>query len=573
MVPGFSVNMDDFGVIGVAFRGIWGFEGKILLLVDGVEMNETLYGNIPLGNHYPVDQVKRIEIIRGPGSVLYGGFAEAAVIQVTTLQPEDLQGGAAGLAYGRGQQGGTRVQGNALYGQVGDRVSFSVAAYGGKADLSGQNYTDSTGRSYNMKGANTQDPTLVNLGVQAGDFRLRFITDQYQSMERDGSGVSLAQPLLQRFSNNALDVRYAWKLTEALTLNPYVVYRDQKPWWVEDPLLQQSTWMISTTRQKAGLRVAWAQGVWDLQCGGEYLVDKANIAPNNLPGYTTFLNGTSQVSYQDSGAFAQVQYLGEVNLTLGGRFEHHSVAGNAFVPRLALTKVFQLWHFKLLAAQSFRTPNIEPFQSPIPGSAIASERTTSYELEGGYQMGAGMLSVNLFDMKVSKPLVYARLAGGQEGYSNFPSIETRGVELQYQVRFNWGFLNGSYDYHTLDNRVGIWAVPGDDSKALGIPGQSGSIQVGIRLGHGWTLNPNLRYLGSRTAFVAAPAGPGLVLASRAADLVLGGTLVYTRGPWSGSLGLFDASNRNLPYLQPLAGGHAPMPGMGREVVAQLKFGF
>src|SRR5437764_2667312 len=45
LIPGFSFHVDVVGVVGVGFRGMWGHEGKLLLLIDGIEMNELLYQN------------------------------------------------------------------------------------------------------------------------------------------------------------------------------------------------------------------------------------------------------------------------------------------------------------------------------------------------------------------------------------------------------------------------------------------------------------------------------------------------------------------------------------------------
>ena len=43
-------------------RGNWGEEGKVLLLVDGLDFNELLYLNLPLGNRVPVDLIERVEV-------------------------------------------------------------------------------------------------------------------------------------------------------------------------------------------------------------------------------------------------------------------------------------------------------------------------------------------------------------------------------------------------------------------------------------------------------------------------------------------------------------------------------
>ena len=77
LVPGFNFGYDIDGAIGLASRGNWGHEGKILILLDGQEMNENFYSTFQFGNRIPVGQIKRIEIIRGPDSVLWGSSAVA----------------------------------------------------------------------------------------------------------------------------------------------------------------------------------------------------------------------------------------------------------------------------------------------------------------------------------------------------------------------------------------------------------------------------------------------------------------------------------------------------------------
>jgi len=575
LVPGFDFGVDNEGVVGPSFRGIWGYEGKILLLWDGIEMNETLYGNIALGSHYPVDQIQRIEIIRGPGSAMYGGFAEVAVIKVTTLQAGDLHGVAGGLAYGRGSGGSLNTQGNALFGWSGDGVAVTLGAFGGSGERSRQTYTDALGQSFPMAGNSTIQPLLVNLGVNVGGLAIRAVTDQYKFVEGDGFGVNLGEFPTQRFTNNCLDLRYEWKAGETLTLTPYASYRDQKPWWISGARFPGDDFMIMAVREKAGLMAAWApKPAVDVQFGYEFTRDQGTLAPGNPPVYATFVDGSTRVAYTDSALFAQAQYQGAANVTVGARYERHSEAGSAFVPRFALTKAVARWHFKLLAAQSFRMPDLYNINEPlVPGSPILPEKTSSFEVEVGYQIGTGVLSVNLFDMKVSQPLVYTAVSVTDQGYINQGSVASRGIEAQYQVRMSWGFLNASVESHTMDNQVSYWSVPGSTTQALGFPNGHASVQAGIKLGGGWSLNPSVRYLASRQGYTYVAAAQGLALVNRKADVVVDGNVAYTDGPVTVSLGLFDATNQQVPFMQPYNGGHSFLPGQGQEVLAKLKYGF
>src|ERR1051326_8093528 len=72
------------------------FSNRVLLLLDGAPFNSGDTGGFPLSPAYdffPIENIKRIEVVRGPGSSLYGENAYWGVINVVTLSGEDLAGG------------------------------------------------------------------------------------------------------------------------------------------------------------------------------------------------------------------------------------------------------------------------------------------------------------------------------------------------------------------------------------------------------------------------------------------------------------------------------------------------
>ncbi|MFY9691467.1 MAG: TonB-dependent receptor, partial [Candidatus Acidiferrales bacterium] len=87
-VPGFYITSDRYqsyiGVRGFGRLGDW--NSRILLLVDGHRINDSVLGQAFIGLEFPVDidLIQRIEIIRGPSSSLYGAEAFFGVINVIT---------------------------------------------------------------------------------------------------------------------------------------------------------------------------------------------------------------------------------------------------------------------------------------------------------------------------------------------------------------------------------------------------------------------------------------------------------------------------------------------------------
>lgn len=102
-VPGLHVNHSDQGFTPkYVFRGITSrFNPQALMLVNGVPVTSLMFGN--RGNVWggmPVKSIQRIEVIRGPGSALYGADAFAGVINIITKDANDIDGVVTGARAG-----------------------------------------------------------------------------------------------------------------------------------------------------------------------------------------------------------------------------------------------------------------------------------------------------------------------------------------------------------------------------------------------------------------------------------------------------------------------------------------
>lgn len=103
------------------------FSNRILLLIDGVPYNSGDTGGFPLSpgfDFFPIQNIKRVEVVRGPGSSLYGENAYWGVINIVTLSGEDLAGGEAQLYGGSRSTGsltaqyGTKFTNGAILGSL-----------------------------------------------------------------------------------------------------------------------------------------------------------------------------------------------------------------------------------------------------------------------------------------------------------------------------------------------------------------------------------------------------------------------------------------------------------------------
>lgn len=91
--PGVEVpnNPDRQGASSFSIRGIGG--NRVLILVDGVNLPDGAEASRGLSRDFvDLDSLKRVEILRGSGSALYGSDALAGVVTYTTLDPADVLG-------------------------------------------------------------------------------------------------------------------------------------------------------------------------------------------------------------------------------------------------------------------------------------------------------------------------------------------------------------------------------------------------------------------------------------------------------------------------------------------------
>ena len=153
--------------------------GPVTKIIDGFEMNEILYATNQLGGRYPADLIERVEVIRGPGSAIYGGYAELAVINVITRGADELNGAA---VYGEGGFMGSDIGHANISVAAGEKVGpakVSISVLLGRGMRSNVPFTDYYNTTFPLQD-HTLDPAFVNIGFKLGELSARFIYDHYR---------------------------------------------------------------------------------------------------------------------------------------------------------------------------------------------------------------------------------------------------------------------------------------------------------------------------------------------------------------------------------------------------------
>lgn len=107
---------------------------QVLVLIDGVDISELTALSIPYNFSYPTQFIQRIEIIRGPGSALYGADAFSGVINIITQQPTEENATTAGLQLGSFDTVQAWVKANLVHGKLKASLSVSHEEQGNDSD-------------------------------------------------------------------------------------------------------------------------------------------------------------------------------------------------------------------------------------------------------------------------------------------------------------------------------------------------------------------------------------------------------------------------------------------------------
>jgi len=568
LVPGFDVLQDLQFVMGLGLRGSWANEGKVLVMMDGQPFNELLYQTVAIGNRFPVDAIERIEIIRGPGSAIYGGSAEYGVINIITKAAESLDGVA---VYGLGgfhANAVGRTNGGVMAAQRGENYSWDISAFKGNGIVSDQMYQDlyQSSEAQDLSKVTRADPMNINAGIKLGNLSFRTMYDQFETSDP----VTFVSN-----KNFYADLRYTWKVNDKLQLVPQVKYYNQIPWTFGSRESGEKDFNARATRVLTQLDAMYdfsrkVHGTF----GIVYFQDQGiDLLAGDL------FDGNKTLTLNNFAFFAEGLFKHRLaNATIGFRYEKNNRYGAAFVPRIALTKKIENFHFKLLYSQAFRAPSLQNINIAL-GGTIKPEKSNVFEIELGYQFTPEMLlSVNAFAINTRNVLIYGSEGEGDdfnEWYENSAKSGSNGIEVVYSIRKKVWYANLTYSYSQSikDNTVATYEVP-DQRQYVGFPNNKITLNTNFNLTSKLSFNPTFLYASARYAYTSIDPDENPML-SKLDPYLMANAFFNYRGLFVPGLnvgaGVYDIANVRPGIAQAYNGGYAPIPGRSREYVVKINY--
>ncbi|MCX6133683.1 MAG: TonB-dependent receptor [Ignavibacteriales bacterium] len=465
-----------------------------LVLIDGQRYNNVLDGQVDLGV-FLMQNVDRVEVLRGGFSSVYGADAVGGIINIITRRPDgklDVRAELGAGSYGMsGFQLGTDFS---LFG-VGMQVAAKREA--GKGDYE---FDFNDGISSNLLRRQNSDYALHQVQLLAGallspNLNLR-ASSMYDWAERGSPGavVTAASYAMGRLVDRGFlnQATLEWTVTPALLARFPLLFHSQRREY-SNPLAEvadgndDAVYNDRTIAFTPHVRYFLSSSA-AIDAGAEY--SRSSVSSNKVLGSTreqagVFVSSDHVVEFQNSLVY-------QLNIYPSVRYDHFSDVSDAVNPRLGIN--VGLWRpsglrLKASYAKSFKAPTFDDLYWKGGGNPLLRpERSLSFDAGVAISpslIGALEIEVNYFDIRTHDRIVWSPDKSGFWSPKNLQDVRSSGVEL-------------ITSWHLFEDRLilrGFYSI--FDTR-----------KTGSALADDQTLNKQLPYIPSETAGLSCSVSIG-----------------------------------------------------------------
>jgi iron complex outermembrane receptor protein len=498
-LSGFYATDDhNYTYLGVRGFGLPGdYNTRILLLVDGVRLNENIYDMAFFGREFPIDLslVDRIEVVRGPGAAVYGNNAFFAVVNVVTRRGRHVDGAELALEAGSAATGGARV----TYGRQTAAAEYLVSASGwrsGGDDLFFPEYADESGNGLarDLDGERAAR-VFASLGSRGFTLQATHVdrakdvpTASYETVfgDRRNGTIDTATRVTLQYERELRGVGALARLSHGrYRYSGTYVYPEE---WLQGDYASGSWWSLeatgSTRRKGSHLLTFGAELQWD----------------TSLRQWSTYPDGSGfDVDGRGTrwGAFMQddLRLGSRLTASAGLRYDRYRSVEGHTSPRLGLVlAATESLTLKALYGTAFRAPNEYERRYYDRQGPLGPETIRTAELVAEKRLGSGVRLAAAAFHNAMEGLIELRSDDDAElAFHNLGRAGAHGLELSVESREGRDLrLGGSYTYQVASDR--------DSGEELSnSPRHMAKASVSLPLGRLVDGGVGLRYMSSRRA--------------------------------------------------------------------------
>ncbi len=435
-VPSFFVtgrSMMGYGVStgaagGINLRGVSGGAGQMLVLIDGHPQYNGVYGH-PISDAYQTMMMERVEVLRGPASVLYGSNAMGGVMNIV-MRGMAKDGSETNVSLGAGSYGTLKAE--VSNQQKHGKFSSTVAAQYGRTDNHRPNMGFEQYGGYVKLGYDINEHWNAYLNADVTHFN-----SSYPGAV-DSPIYGADQWITRGVASVAVENRYD------RTSGAFSVYSNFGRHKIDDGSSDASNPTKRYFRSKDALTgVSWYQSAQlftgnrltvgvDYQhiYGNAYYTSKATGEVLDTP------NKQSGKSYRNEIAgyidFRQ-DLLSCLTFDAGIRLDHHNVTGSEWIPQVGVVyRPISTGEVKLMASKGFRNPTMrEMYLYPPSNEDLEPERLWNYELSWRQRLKNFTYGANIYYIKGDNMIQTVNRRNVNTG-----EIENWGAEVEASYRIN-----------------------------------------------------------------------------------------------------------------------------------------
>ncbi len=462
-VPGFystsrgllGYGVSDGSAVQMSVRGIGGSVQAgipttgVLVLIDGHPQYMGLMGH-PISDACQTMIAERVEVLRGPASVLYGSHAMGGVVNIVTRRMQengirtsaDLAGGSYGTFLGEVSNTIRKDRFSSVFSASynrtdGHRENMGFEQYGGYVKL-GYDFTDNwkVWADANLTHFNASNPGPVYAPLTDCDQKITRGMATI-AVENDYDRTSGSLSFFYNWGDHWINDGYS---AGEAPLDYRFISFDQMygvSWY-------QSARLFEGNRLTLGFDYFHFGG----ESRNEYLTDghAEVLADKAVDEYAAYLDFR-----QDIGKW--------ITMDAGIRVDHHSTVGTELVPQAGIAvHLPENAGLKFMASKGYRNPTIrEMYMFPPQNSDLEPERLWSYELSASQDLVDGKLHYEANVFYINGDNLIMRLpnpSGSGMLNQNSGKIENWGAEAALSYRFNpvWN-IYGNYSWLHMENPV------------------------------------------------------------------------------------------------------------------------
>lgn len=442
----FGYGVSNGGSGSISMRGISAGAGQLLVLIDGHPQYQGIYGH-SIADAYQTMMAERVEVLRGPASVLYGSNALGGVINIVTRGMKQ-DGMKTNINLSAGSYGTFQAEVSNQYRS--GKFSSTVAAQYARTDnhrprMGFEQYGGYVKIGYDLNDNwniyADADLTHFNSSYPGSVTAPMFEADQYitrgvvtAALENHYGNTSGAISIYDNFGFHKINDGYAEGKTPQTRLFRSKDALTGISWYQSVNLFEGNRVTVGVDYQHI-----YGNAYYTSRENGEVLETQnkqsARKHMNEIAGYVDIR--------QDIASWLTVD--------AGLRYDNHSVAGGEWIPQLGLVvRPTATSEFKAMLSKGFRNPTMrEMYLYPPSNEELKAERIMNYELSWKQRLGAFSYGINLFYLRGDNMIQTINKQNVNTG-----AIQNNGIELEaaWRVNSNWS-VNTNHSLLHMHNKV------------------------------------------------------------------------------------------------------------------------